>query len=319
MSKEKGFSLEINGIEIKSDTLYQVIPKPDLDAPDGFIKYETSKLLMKGIKESAPCHFDDNKRVWDTGFYPTSPCYEGMNREDINTKVEALVSNIVEPYESIMGENILDYRQSNNEFWDNFGGDIYNGKVFNTKDQKDALELYIAVLNMHVVRPEDKSKPFASKAKYCIVNKEAAVSLKEQKQYEKAEAIGNFYTLLHNNKELLFNILEYIGVISNRKLDDKTITGIVMEFLEDKKSGSNNIKRFLEAKKQSNTPKGKQEFETFAILTQLRRSRVITEEYGELYLNGTVLGGNLKDATARVIKDKDLKIKVAEAVEKEKQ
>lgn len=317
MSKEKNFSIKINGIEIKSDTLYQIVPKPDLNAPDGFVRFETSKLLMGGIQESAPCHFDESMKVWDTGFYVESPCYQGKQKSDVETLVASIRKNIVEPYEDIMGQDILDHRRTNNAFWDVFGGKIYNGRVINSAKAEDLLELYMAVLHNHVVRPEDKSQHFARKAQYCVINKEAAVSLKEQKQFDKAEAIGNFYTLLTSDREALLNILEYIGVISQRKIEDKVLTNIIMEFFEDSKSGSNNIKRFIEAKKKASTAKGKEEFKTFSYLTGLRRARIIVEEYGELMLGTTVLGGNLKDATSKVMADKDLKIKVAEAIEKQ--
>lgn len=316
MSKEKEFSFTVNGIEIKSDSLYQVVPKPDLNAPDGFVKWGTSKLLMNGVKESAPCSFNDYKRVWDTGFYQESPCYVGMPVNDVKVKVGALVENIFQPYENLMGAGTLDHRQSNNEFWDSFGGDLYNGKVYNTSDPKELLELYMAILHFNVVKPEDKSQHFAAKAKYCIVNKDSVTTLKEEKAFNKAEAIGNFYTLVNNNKEYLLHILEYIGVISTRKLEDRVLTNIVMEFLEDKKQGANNIKRFIETVKKATNPKGKEQLKVFSWLTELRRKRLITEQYGELYLDESVLGGNLKDATVKVIADKDLKIKVAEAIEK---
>jgi hypothetical protein len=317
MSKKSTFSITINGIAIKSDTLYQVTPKPDLNAPDGFVRWETSKLLMGGVQESAPCHFDEAMKVWDTGFFSGSPCYQGKSTTVVDGIVASLRENIVAPYEEIMGADILNYKQSNNEFWDSFGGKIYNGRVINTSKAEDLLELYMAVLHGHVVRPEDKSQHFARKAQYCIINKEAAVSLKEQKQYEKAEAIGNLYAMLTTDKEALLDVFEYIGVINQRKMEDRVITTIAMEFFEDKKSGTNNIRRFIEAKKKSLTKKGKEEFSVFASLTELRRSRVIVEEYGDLTLNGVQLGSNLKDATSRVMSDKDLKIKVAEAIEKQ--
>lgn len=314
MSELTSFSFQINGIEIKSNSLYQIVPKPDLNAPDGFVKWGTSKLLQNGIKESAPCFFDDRKQVWDTGFYKESPCYIGMSKTDVETKVEALNEYIVAPFEELMGEGTLDHKKSNNAFWDGFGGDLYNGKVYKTSDPKELLELYMAILHFNVVKPEDKSKPFAKKASYAVVNKEAVTSLKEQRNADKAEAIGTYYTLLNNNKKQLLNVLEFISLVSNRKLEDKTLTSIVMEFFEEKKQGTNNIKRFLEVAKKVNTPKGKEELNVFASLTALRRARKITEEYGELYLDGTLLGGNLRDATVKVIADKDLKIKVGQAL-----
>lgn len=319
MAETLEFSFKVNGIEIQNNSLYQIIPKPDPDAPDGFVKFETSKLLMKGIKESAPCSFNEYKKVWDTGFYAQSPCYTGMKPEDVKTKVDVLIENILTPYEQLMGEGTLNHRQENNQFWDDFGGDLYNGKVYNTGDPKELLELYMAILHFNVVRPEDKSQPFARKAKYCVVNRDAVTSLKEQKSANKAEAIGNYYTLLNNNKESLLNVLEYLGIITNRKTEDRTLTNIVMEFFEAKKEGSNNIKRFLEVVKKTNNPKGKEELKVFTCLTELRRKREIVEQYGELYLDGSVLGSNLKDATARVIADKDLKIKVVQAIEKLRQ
>lgn len=312
MSKEK-FSIEINGITIKGDTLYQVIPKVDLNAPDGFVSNGTSKLLMDGIDEGAPCAFNEYQKVWDTGFYVKSPCYAGKKVSDVEILVAELQEHIVKPFEEFHGENALDHKASNNPFWDNFGGKLRNGKVFNTNKPKDLVELYIAILHNWVASPEGKSQNL--KASYCIVNKEAATSVKEQRQGEKLEGIGNYYTMLNNNREELLDILEYNTIISDRKMDDKTLTGVVMTLFEDPKEGFNSIKRFVEAVKRNKFPKSREEFSIHSSLTELRRKRKITQQYGELYFGDELLGSNLKDATARVMKDKDLKIKIADALE----
>lgn len=309
------FEFEINGFKFRQGGLYQIVPKPDLDAPDGFIKEGTTKLLMGGIQESAPCIFNDKRKLWDTGFYADSPCYNGKKPTEVAIILDNLTKYIVAPYEKNRGGGVLRQSEDNNKFWDEFGGSLYNGRVFNIADEQDFLELYMAIRHFHIVSPEDRSKPFARTARYCIIDKEAATSVKEQRELDKAEAIGIFMEMYSSDKEMLFNVLEYIGLISSREIDKKTLTSTMMRYFEDAKQGFASVNRFTEVVKKAKTKKGGEELEIYATLVKLFRTKKITKEYGEFILKGESIGSNLKDATERIMQDPQLKITLAEAMD----
>lgn len=321
----KTFEFEVKGIPIISDTMYQVIPKYDANAPQGFKDHGTTKLLQNGITESAPCVYDENLRLWDTGFYEKSPCYRGMKSTEIQTLVEQLQEHIVEPYEEIIGKGGLRATSDNNDFWDLFGtrpmnsdyalGQIYNGKVFNTANPKDLLELYIAILHGSVVLEKDTSAPHARAAKFCIVNKEAAVNLKEKRLLQKAEAIGSFTALLKSNPKKLKSVLEYLGIIASNNVEDTTLVSLLMVYLEDPKIGHENVKRFNETINKASKENGAKEIELFSTLSLLFRKGVIKKEYGEFYLNGTLLGNKIKDGAYKAVSDKNLETEIFEALE----
>jgi len=311
------FKFNVNDIEISNDTLYQIIPKLDLDAPDAYIQHGTSKVLQNDIQEGAPCIFNGKKNVWDTGFYKESPCYNNMSPEKRDTLVEQLQKYIVEPFEAVHGKGILDHKNTpeNNSFWDNYPNRIKNGTVFNTADVKERLNLYLTVLGFHAVNVSDKS-PKASKAKYCIINKEEATSVKEGREKEKRSAVKTFFAMMENNKIDLLNILEYIGVINNPDMDDETLESIVFRFFDDPKEGFSSVTRFLETKKLNSYPKTKEEHQIHADLCKLFRDRKLIKEHGEYILNGHILGSNLKGASAIIVADTQLKTELAEALEK---
>lgn len=316
MSKDN-FKITVNGIEVTNDTLYQIVPKLDLDAPDGYIQHGTSKLLNNDIKEGAPCLFNGRKNVWDTGFYVDSPCYAKKTPEERATIVEALQKYIVEPYEAVHGKGKLDHKNTpeNNEFWDNYPNRIKNGTVFNTAEVTERLNLYLVILGFHAVKVNDKS-PTASKAKYCIVNKDEATSVKESREKEKRTAVKAFFSMLENNKPDLLNILEYLGVINDPTMDDDDLETIVFRYFDDPKEGFASVSRFLETKKQNAYPKTKEEHQIHADLCKLLRERKLIKEYGDFVLDGHNLGSNLKGAAATIVADVQLKTTLAEALEK---
>ena len=172
MQKTKDWEIKINGITLKSNTIYEVKPKYDADANIGFKKNNTSKLLSKGTAESLCIPFNEQRQLWDTGLEESSPRYLNWNISEVKTLVASLKNAIADPFESTREEGVLSNKEKN-KFWDTYTVDIYVGRLFNTKNEKDALDLYLAVANYMVTEKNNKEnkKPDSIKAHYDIENR----------------------------------------------------------------------------------------------------------------------------------------------------
>lgn len=139
--------ITVNNLDIKSNSIYKIENKPDMNAPSGYREMGTTKLPSEGIGNSVPCRFvvnDHNtgKGVYDTGLYIGSPCFKGKGEKEQERVVADLREHIVKPYEALHGMAILDHK--NLSFWDNFSVDLWEGRFFNTSNVEDLLDLYIA-------------------------------------------------------------------------------------------------------------------------------------------------------------------------------
>ena len=313
MNKE--FSIKVNGVTLKSDTLYQVVPKIDHNAPDGFKEHGTSKLLSPIISETVSCIFDSNANVWDTGFYVNSPCYRGMKREEVEIIVDTLQKTIVTPVEQMLGEGKLSH-YSTNTYWDELMINLRNGKVFNTSNPVDLLYLYMAILHNNLAPKEEEEAYRFKKAKYCIVNKQEVVSIRQKREMDKNNAIGLFYTLFHNDKQKLLLVFDYIGLTSvTEDTPETTFNSVFNQFITDKQNGYQNVEIFLQAIDLSSDEAGIREMSIFRDLKTLFNVGVIIRKYSEYFLDEVSLGTNFKDATQKVLQDKNLEIRISEVLE----
>ncbi len=314
------WEIKINGITLKSNTIYEIKPKYDADAPSGFKKHNTSKLLSKGIGELKQIPFNEDRKLWDTGFEVNSPRYINWKEEDTKTLVNALQAAIVKPFEATREPGVLKGNDSEKSFWNDYLVDIYAGRIFNTKNEKDALDLYLAVSNYMVTEKDNKEnkKPESIKAKYDIENREYATSFKEDRQLNKMEAIGNFYTLLNTDKEKLFNILEWLELNENRDITDKVLTSVVMRYFEhpDSNVAQEFAKRFKDTVAKANTPQGEAEIQNVVDLNILKRAKVLRYEYKEYWLGEISIGSKMKDGAIKAISDKELQQAIRDAIEK---
>ena len=95
MSTEKEVLIEINGLVIKTNSVYKVTNKPDSQAPSGFIKEGTTKLPSAGIGNTVPVRYEITNHakgtgVFDTGLYVESPCYATLDLKEVQKRVEIL-------------------------------------------------------------------------------------------------------------------------------------------------------------------------------------------------------------------------------------
>lgn len=319
-SKTKDWEIKINGVTLKSNAIYEVKPKYDADANPGFKKNNTSKLLSKHTAESLCIPFNERRNLWDTGLEENSPRYLNWNPQDVKTLVASLKTAIVEPFEAATEVGTLSNKASNDDFWLPYTVDIYVGRIFNTKNEKDALDLYLAVANYMVTEKNNKEnkKPESIKAKYDIENREFATSFKEDRQVNKMEAIGNFYTLLNNDREKLLNIMEWLEVNEDRQCENRKLTSIITLHFEQQDSSKANefCKKFKDTVAMANTVNGGLQIQNMVDLNILKRSKVLTYEHKEYWIGDMLVGTRMKDGAIKAISDIPLQEAIRDAIEK---
>jgi hypothetical protein len=308
------FELTVHGFKLKGNTIYQVIPKPDEDAPDGFRRERTTKMLSPRIDEIVGCIKNPQTNTWDTGFYEHSPCYKHLPFEEREITVAKAVKNIKEPIENIYG-GVDKLGQNNDEFWDDYAIRLKNGRIFNTNEPKDMLDLYIAILHGSLAPKELASTERFRDASYCVVNKNEVIDRKLSKDLNYNKAVGNFFALLENDKPTLVGILNYIGLPARIDTDEVTLNNTVTNYLKNKQSGEQNTEMFLEAFKAAKTDEGKKEIQIYQQLKELAKKGIVKKE-GTLYILGdSKLGASFKIAAKTVAGDQKLQEKLIDLLD----
>jgi len=303
-------SFKVANTEIILGQTYEVVPKFDADAPDGFQKFGTTKLLMEGIGESHGIPFDDSLEIWDTGFDLISLCNTEIPEAEKTSLVNIFKKQIKEKYEEQFKKD-LSSADTENSFWKKYRFEVYNGKTFDTNNVKDLLDLYMALKHYKICEKGEKSY-LARTAAYNVTNKEKVMSVADQRNENKAEAIFTYMNLNKGDKETLLTVLEWLQFTSVRTSDEKTLTRTMMAYLE---KDPQHVDNFLEAYKKSQSEAGKEEMELFAMVMKLISKRKIAYKRKEYYLNDESIGNSPKDIAKRALSNPELMKNIAEAYE----
>lgn len=305
--KSDNFLIKVPGtnFEIKSNTIYTVRPKPDPSAPDGFKEHGTTKVIHPAIGDTITAPFDIDMGVWNTGFYPHSPCLRGMKDEEKSQFLSLVTQHIVTPVEEIKGKGTLRHN-ADNTFFDEFVVTLLNRMAFNTAEPLQLLGLYIAILGKQLAPSDEVSNPIFKYASFQVVNRDKEISSKEQSTIDSGKAMGEFYMLLKTDRDKLLTIFKYLNISSTLIQDDSTFITVFNRFLEDKEDGYRNGKIFLQHIDKFNTEAGEVELNAFQMLTELYNKKEVKIIKREYYLKNNNLGNSLKHAAAKVASDPEL-------------
>lgn len=302
MSDSRDVLININGLVIKTNSIYKITNKLDNNAPSGFRKEGTTKLPSAGIGNTVGCRFkivNDNTKegIYDTGFYEESPCYALLTDDEVKSKVKTLQEKIVQPYERRRGKKgLLDH--SNSEFWDSFGVDLFDGRFLVTSNPDDLLDLYIAMLSYDLTPKEVEGDPKFRNSQYCIEDKEKVQNIKTERANLMVEAISNFGRLLSEDRNTLLNILRYIRIIGIAdEIDNSTLNALFFEWLN---KDTENPKRFKKTYDLTQNDKTADEVNLFAIISRLAVKNLLDKNGGEYTYKGKVLGADLKTAAKNI-------------------
>ena len=299
---------------LKSDKMYQIQPKMDASAPDGFKNAGTTKVISPDIGNTVHAPFNGDMKVWDTGFFKSSPILRGMKDEEKDLFVKMVNEHIVKPVEDLKGEGVLGH-QENNPFLDDFGIELKAYRVINTAEPLQRLALYFAVLGKHLAPKEHQSNPLYSGAQYVIVNSEEAVNVKQEREMLKNEAIGLFYVLQKNDKEKMYNLLEYLGISNSKTTDKATLNSSFNRWLEDKTSGYQNSEIFTKTYSKFDSEDGEEELYLYKKLKELHDNNLVKMQRGEVFLDGKAIGAGYKLAASNLMENSVEKERIAELIE----
>ncbi len=301
-------NIKIKNFEIKLNSLYQVNPKFDASAPDGFQEYRTTKMLTSTGANVETIPFDDQRNVWDTGLYPTSPCYQGMNKKEVEGILEVLQEKVVQPLEDQWGEGVLDHKEDS-KFWNTYKIELYRSRVFNTEEPLQTLNLFHALIQ-GLLAPKGKmeSSPDFRAAQFIVEDKEKAISLEQEKDLLNTEAIGLFYGLLNGDVSTMRNVLNYVGIKipAGSKIDKAVVSNIFNRSMGASKDEFYSKKSFVEACEKSKTKEGYNELKMFKDLEELFLKGEVEKDRENFVMKGEILGNSLKEAARTVTKNAKL-------------
>jgi hypothetical protein len=313
---EKPKVLKIANTEIVFGKVYTIDHKFDGSAPDGMRELGATKFPLVGVEASEKVYFDENRNVFDTGFYVESLCNKSLLERDNPEEMVRLYNEFIkEPYEKRMTANCS---ESNFQFWDKFNYSVRVNKSYNTNDPLEMFELFHA-LKQGVVCNKGEKDSKLQKAQYNISNFEAIKSKEDTKFDNKMKAINTFNLLLDSDEDKLFTILEYLQAVNPRGTDKSVLKRTYLRQLDDTKQGTDLVARFLEASEKYNEPKGQLEMQYFAVCQKLYLKGKITKKLGSFYdESGNLLANSLKDIARKCSLDseKEFKEKIEESYQK---
>lgn len=298
------------GFTINIGNTYMIGPKADPSAPQALLELRTTKLPNDNGRDTFGIPFDDSSRVYDTGLYPYSPSLSGMKIEEAEAVAEELKKLVIEPLERVKGPETLSHL--NNEYWDSHSVDIYNGKVLDTSDPSELLELYHMIL-FGFTCPKGRDSEYDSTnadASYTFEDVEKTVSLKDQKNSNEIKAIGLYYSLITQQDKLelvLYKMGMPIPKLPDGKLNEDILNSLFKVKQKSVESYDFNLD-FITTSEKVNTKKGYKELTYYRKVHELYKSGDITKEY-ELYkLDGITLGNDLDVIVDKASSDKNKEI-----------
>lgn len=324
--EDRRVTIRVANTDIHIGETYEVIGKRDMDAPSGFIENNTSKLLMEGIKEYRSVPYDEMMGRFDTGFEVQSPCNYKIPAYEKQVLVDQYVKFIKEPYEAAYGK---DTNAINKRFWIGNNDDndedavpymieIYTKKKFDTSNPKDLFDLFHALKQGHICEEGERDSDL-QRAKYCIKNASKVISLQEERENDKFEANSVFSILLNtvdaDENDTLYTILEWMQISNIRGADKDTLKRTFIKLLANDKTGYDSAKRFLEAYRLSDSDKGREKMEVFAMLSKLQLRRKVDFKRNQYFLEDELLGNHLKEAAERALQKPELKDLIIRAYE----
>lgn len=307
---ESNVILEINGFQLRKNTLYEITEKLDSTAPDGFKEYGTTKVLSNQVTDRVPgAVYDTDRNIWDTGLYATSKSFTRTIPESLRASVlRDLQNNIVKPFESEKGALALDHTAKNNHFWDRYSIELQKGKVFDTSKPDDLLKVFLILIHKKVAPKEMESHPEYKSSMYCIVDKDVVVNREAERNMKTTKANGLFYNLLNNDRQGLLQVFDYVGIRASESTNDASLSTVFTNFINSKEDKFQNIAIFIDAVEKYATEEGQEEFYIHYKLKELytKTSKVKKTKEG-VFMDDVFVATNWKYAATKIMEDSELK------------
>lgn len=298
--------VSVNGLDIKENSLYKIKDKPDNNALDGLREFGSTKIPQDFMATIVQCPWDSATGTFDTGLYVHSPCYKGLDH-NVRTKiVKSLQERIVEPYERIYGFGILDNK--NEKFWEETTVELEQGRIFNTANVKDLLELYIAMRGFELTPKQSVGDPRFRNSQFIIEDREVTSKRRDERAQNYMNTLQTFFVLLTTAKHKLVAVLKYANMNGARSMNldtpDSTLNSLFKDWID---SDSKNVDTFLRISGMVDKAKGMEELTFYSLLLDMNdRNKLI--KVGEEYTYDDVpLGADLKTVAKNLVSKKTLK------------
>ena len=296
----------IDGFEIRTNSIYKVINKPDANAPSGLKELGTTKIPSVGVQETIGCRFDRASSKWDHGFNEGCPCYKGKDSREVKDIIEKLKKYIVDDYSRLYVNDPLNPIVSNSadKHWNDFSVTLEEGKIFKTEDVKQLMELYIALRSYSLTPSNQKGSPKYGGSNYMIIDKNLAVEHKKSQNNLKIDAVGEFSYLLKTDKNKLLHILYYMGNNFDENVPDVDLKNVFSNIIEDPE----NTQYFMDLLKMSETEKGEERLYIYKKLkVNFNKDRGVRKVASGFTFNDVEIGPDLKTAAQKISSEEDLK------------
>lgn len=287
---------------------YQVIPMFDADAPDGFQKMRTSKIIDPTVYNRVRLGtYDSEKMMYDAGLHKNSRILTRLYPDESlrQTALKNITKYIINPMLDIYTKEQL-MEPKNFDFWDNLTENIELDNSYNTSDPLQLFKLYCLISKGDLCPAGLESESYyKGSAQYAVENKDAVVDVGQKRKLEISTATAKFITLLTTDKEGLTAILEWMGITGVVDSEDTLLNDIFTTWLS--KDDNQNPKAFLETyATYYESDSGKKELIMFKDLKHLQRQKKIVKGMQGFTLNDHFLGKDIKDAVKNVLKDDTL-------------
>ena len=310
--------IELNGLKIKENSLYKVVDRPDLNAVNGLREHGSTKIPVEFMGNSAGCRYNMEKGVYDTGFYTQSPCYANQSKEVREQKVRILREKIVEPFELIHGDGCLD-NKNEEAFWDKYEFSLFEGKIFNTDNVKDLLDLYMAILSFELTPKGQEGNPMFSTSQFCVEDKEVTSKKRNERTQSYMKAMTSYTLMLTSEKNKLIAALKFVRMPGSDNLKSETPDSNFNALFHDWINNDvKNVDDFVRVSDMIGKKAGLEEVVIYGHLLDLHNKRRIVKIGDEFSFHETPLGADLKTAAKNLVSKtslKDLKLEIYKEVE----
>lgn len=294
MALKKLNKFKVGNVEIVVGDKYVLDNKFDSSAPEALQKIETTKLPFTGSGVYDCIYFDENKGLYDTGFYENSHCLSQYTAEEKGELVKIYVNQVKKPLEAFRNADLNP--NESNDFWKTYRYEAYANKEFDTSDPLQLMELFQVIIQ-GVACDKNEINPFyRQNAQFTISSPSAVKNKEKEKSKKRLKAIQVLTTLADADRDKLDLVLEFIGRDNTAKIDDEDLKLIYFEVFNDSKTGLALAEKFTEACKDYETDIGKEQMEFFYAINKLFKLRKIVKgRRGYETLENTFLGNTLQD------------------------
>jgi hypothetical protein len=305
--------LKVGNCEIEIGQIYMLDHKLDGTAPDGLKKIEATKYPFTGSGVMDCVYFDEDKNLYDTGFYTNSYSLGAYSQEEKEEWVNVYKKQIQEPFEKLRNTQLEPNKS--NDFWKEYRYEAYVNKEFKTNDPTELFELFQIIMQGVACNKNEKNPFYRGNAQFTISNPQMVKNKNKERSKLRLQAIKKLSILADSDKDKLDLVLQFTGREDTTKVSAEDLESMYFEVFNDRSTGVDVAERFLDACKEYETEQGRTKMEFFHILKKLLGLRKIKKDRrGFITEAGVFLGITLQEAAVFCLKTDSSQYKAVDSL-----